>query len=534
MIRTGWRRAACTVALAASAAGCGSLDVPNLNAPDRERALASGGDVVNLVGGAFYNWYFANQYYSPAFATATMADHYTASWGNWGMRNYSSEPRIAFVNSSTDSNREVVEWPWYQNYAALVSSNLALLALDAGVEIGTGGADNKMVEVASKFMQGATLSYIALFFDQGYAIDETTDPDAIALEGRAAVQAAALAKLDEVIAAAGSNAFKLPNTFLNFDGWTNIQLAKVANTLAARTIAYYGRNSAENTAANWAKVVAYAREGISKAPGFDPSIEGNNDNWWDGYKAIGSEYSTWVRVDQRVVCMMDPTQPCRYPNTGSLPPAGGPDSRMTGAGVTRADYLYQSAIPHNPARGIYHFSHIGHQRYDYTSDTQPGAYLGTLPFIIQAENDLLLAEGLIRSNGSKIEAATLINKTRVGRGKLGALTGAESNQVLLDAIFYERDIELMGSSGNVPFYDMRRTDRIQAGTPRHFPVPAKELEVIGEAIYTFGGSGPALAPGGFAGAPGVDGRIVGPGRINAIAEQYRIDKINRRTRTTAR
>lgn len=528
MIRAGWRRTACTVALAASAAGCGSLDVPNLNAPDRERALASGNDVVNLVGGAFYNWYFSMQYYSAGHPTATMADHFTSSWGNWGMRNYSSEPRIAFVNSSTDSNREVVEFPWYQNYAALVSSNLALLALEAGVEIGDNGADNTMVELAAKFMQGATLSNISLFFDQGYAIDEATDPDAIALVNRSEVQAKALEKLDEVIAGAAGASFQLPTSFLNFPGWTNTQMVKVANTLAARTIAYYPRNAAENTAANWAKVVAYAREGVSKAPGFDPSIEGNANNWWDPYKDVTNEYITWTRVDMRVVCLMDPTQPCRFPASGTIPPApGGPDSRMTGAGVLEPDFTYDPAIPFNPARGIYHFSAVGHVRYFFHSIAAPTADQGVVPFILQAENDLLLAEGLIRSGGSKAEAAALINKTRVGRGKLPALTGNESNQVMLDAIFYERDVELMASAAVVPFYDMRRTDRLQPGTPRHFPVPARELEVIGADIYTFGGSGADMAPG-FAGVPVAGGQVIKPGRINAISDRYRLEKLSRR------
>ena len=29
--------------------------------------------------------------------------------------------------------------------------------------------------------------------------------------------------------------------------------------------------------------------------------------------------------------------------------------------------------------------------------------------------------------------------------------------------------------------------RIQPGTPRHWPVPASELEVLGKAVYTYGG-----------------------------------------------
>ena len=111
-------------------------------------------------------------------------------------------------------------------------------------------------------------------------------------------------------------------------------------------------------------------------------------------------------------------------------------------------------------------------------------------------NDLLWAEGLLRSGGSKAQAATLINNSRVGRGGLPALTGAETDTVMLDALHYEQEIEFMGQ-GATPFFNRRRIDGLtfssrsglydQTGTPRQMPVPAKELDVLQRAVYTFGG-----------------------------------------------
>ena len=116
--------------------------------------------------------------------------------------------------------------------------------------------------------------------------------------------------------------------------------------------------------------------------------------------------------------------------------------------------------------------------------------VGPTPYVLAAENDLLIAEALLRTNGSAATAATLINKTRVDRGNLTELTGAEGTDALLNAIFYERDIELMNTGGGLPLYDHRRIDDLQAGTLRHLPVPAKELEVLQLPLYTFGGTGP--------------------------------------------
>lgn len=150
-----------------------------------------------------------------------------------------------------------------------------------------------------------------------------------------------------------------------------------------------------------------------------------------------------------------------------------------------------------------------------------------MPFILRAENDLLWAEGLIRSGGSTALAASKINNSRVTRGQLAPLTGAEGATALLNAIFYERDVELMGSAGVVPYYDMRRTDRMQAQTALHFPVPARELQVIEDAIYTFGGAGnPNFSVARNPQKQPVFGRfgsrqVTGPGRIVDIADGMR-------------
>ncbi|MDP3773205.1 MAG: hypothetical protein Q8Q85_02965, partial [Gemmatimonadales bacterium] len=362
-----------TLALASVllAAGCNTLDVQNPNDPDAGRALASGGDVRSLVGGAFGNWYYSMQNYGPSTTTATMADHYTASWGNWGMRAYSNEPRIALNNSATERSDilQVFEGPWFGNYGALVSANLAIQAINNGLDIDeTDPSQTDMVLAASTFLQGATLSNIALFFDKGYVVDETTDPTTVAFATRAEVRDAALAKLDAAIALAGASTFQLPEAYLNITGWTNTQLRQVANTVAARTIAYFARTAAENTAADWAKVVQYASAGISSGTGFSPSITGDGGiNWSDPYKAAMEDWVSWSRVDMRVVCQMDPAQPCVHPNnTTEIGRPVSADFRMTGGGDTLlADFNWHPAaeIPHNPARGLYHFSEVGHQRY---------------------------------------------------------------------------------------------------------------------------------------------------------------------------
>lgn len=145
-----------------------------------------------------------------------------------------------------------------------------------------------------------------------------------------------------------------------------------------------------------------------------------------------------------------------------------------------------------PARGQYHQSNLAHVRYThlaYTGERLPqfdGS--GDNPLYTTQMNDLLWAEGLLRSGGSKATAATRINNSRVTRGGLSALTGAEADTVLFDALHYEQEIEFMGQ-GTDPFFNRRRQGPLTAGTPRQMPVPAKEMDVLLREVYTFGGPG---------------------------------------------
>jgi hypothetical protein len=200
-------------------------------------------------------------------------------------------------------------------------------------------------------------------------------------------------------------------------------------------------------------------------------------------------------MDQALVCRVDPAQPCRFPTSGFLPPPQSADQRVSGPAP---DFIYYPFIPFPAGRGRERFSHVGQIRYEYH---QFG--LGDVPFLLAAENDLLISEALIRTGGSRVEAADLINRTRVGRGDLLALTGAEGDSQLFEALFYERDVELYASAMGAPYYDARRTDQLQALTPRQLPVPGDELSLRGEPLYTFGGAdNPDHAPPSGAGASG--------------------------------
>lgn len=469
-----------TSAVLAVTSACGNLDVTNPNAPDVKRALATPEDVRSLANSSLNRWYLTSTAVEPALMFGVTADVLTANFGNFGMRFNNLEPRIPYNNTTTGSDFATAESPWYGEYAALGAANDAIRAIKGGVILATTDATNRALGAAS-LTQALTLTDLALEFDQAFILDETTDPAVKQqLSPYKQVTAAAMGKWDALITFLtgksldwGEEGDILPGVTL-----TATTLRQIANTMAARLMVYSSRTKAENDALNWAKVLTYARAGITT----DFAVTGDYNTWWADFLTY-ADYGPWISTDMRIIAKLDPTQPTKF--NGTIPPkATSLDARLA------SDWTYRGGVVGQAARGVYMQSPWYHTRYAYYSWASDNPQVGPAPYALAAENDLLIAEALVRTGGSKTEAAALINKTRVGRGKLAPLAGSETTAQFLDAILYERDIELMNTGPGLPLYDHRRFDDVQAGTLRHLPVPAKELEVLQLPLYTFGGVGP--------------------------------------------
>ncbi len=250
--------------------------------------------------------------------------------------------------------------------------------------------------------------------------------------------------------------------------------------MAAMTLAYSARNAAEAATVPWARVLTYANAGITQ----DFTVIGDATSWYSMIVGYGN-LDSWVRTDMRLINRMDPTLNAKYSGiTSDLAASTNPaaDARIN------TDFQNTGGVIGDPARGIYMQSSWFHKRYRPYAYNQPTTFQGPVPYILKAENDLLIAEALVRTNGDLARAATLINNTRVTRGQLAPVTAASGSAALLNAIDYERDVELLMTNG-MGLFHARIRDRLQPGTFRHLPIPAKELETLQLPVYTFGGVG---------------------------------------------
>jgi hypothetical protein len=533
------------VAAAFVAGGC-ELDVENPNAPDAARAFQDPAGLEKLLGGAFLTWTEARHGYYQLPLTA-MADNYTASWNNAALRFYTSvgsdcPSRCGWNNSATAPEAAggggPVEAAWYGYYTMLSGANDVMAAIDLeGIcfddDCGTRTSRNRAI---AKMIQGIALAGLALEYDQGFVVDENTDVSVIRtaeFNTRQEMRDAAIQKFEEAYAEAGIESWSTDPTWMGVGAgraYTSTQIRQLIRTMQAEVIAMFPRDATENAAAGWDSVATFASQGISSGTPFDfeyyidPEIAFcGGPLGWNCTLQWGNSYGT-MRVDTRLARRLSTNQQHPWPEAAGGNPcpfvAGiyGVDERVGDGsfgggsadyGIAAAtanagtDFLCSTAAIFAPARGQYHQSNMAHVRYHrfaYFGENFAGDDgTGQAPLFTTQMNDLMWAEGLIRSNGSFATAAELINNSRVDRGGLTPLDGSDTQAELLAALHYEQEIEFMGHGGT-PFFNWRRrfdeatgntiSDEFWLeGTPRHKPVPGKELDVLIKELYTFGGPG---------------------------------------------
>lgn len=457
------------------------LDVENVNNPDTEKVLSTPEGVKNLTAGLFNKWFQAEQHNfgSPGPAMWVMADWGTVTFANYGTVDASAEPRIFLNNRAEHNHHSMIRNFWRNMYAVVTTSNDILQAIDRGVDL---GEDEMMVKGMSYFMQGLGNGYVGLVYDKGYPSDETIEDYAtLTIQPYDVSIDMAISELERAIEVFDNNSFTLPEAWMTRP-FTNQDMSKIAHSYIARLMVYRARNTTQAATTDWQVVLNHAVAGIDE----DFTIEGDGNisgrKWMSWYKYYMSRPS-WGKVDMRVIHMIDPNLPANWPDGGLavLPFNGIMDS---------PDFRVSTDFQHNtnnnrPERGEYRWSTYRYKRFD---DYINANFFAPVMLMRKAEIDLLKAEAYLHLD-QLTDATTIINNgTRINRGGLPAINEDETE--IANAIIYERTVELPLTGMGIEYFDMRRRGELQDGSLLHFPIPAQQLEILGEPIYTFGGVQP--------------------------------------------
>ena len=526
----------CAAVLLAGSA-CLDLEVQNLNAPDRERAIQTPGDVEALVSGGFQTWEGVAQGIYPGVTMSCVADNHSSSWGNFGMRDNCSEPRIAWNNDPSYGSNALARVPWQQSYGSLAAVRDGLLAIEGGLRIqeGPDEPDNtERLQLFGKLIQALNFSNLAVIYDQAFLVDDRVSADELGmLETVPSDQVWARAEelYAEVIQGAERGGFTIPSSWVGFQhDWDGDRMAEVTRALRTRYRTQMPRTPAERQALNWSAILADAQMGISEAYGGVREAGGNwiiHQNkryaaWITGWvradnRRIGpadasGAYQKWISapLDQRTPFDLDtddarinPSGPCPAPNADA----------MCGKYIR---YMGNSPFPAD--RGIYHYSNYIDWRWAYTwYDFRYETFWPDLPPL---ELELIAAEANYHL-GNHAATMETVNKYRTTSGELppftdpnGVAPGGDrcvpkmddgSCGNLWEAYKWEKRMELYNYGMATEYMDDRGWGDLVQHSWTQLPIPGIELDLLLLEIYTFGG------PGGNSSAPDILGDVTAEG-----------------------
>lgn len=485
------------------------------------------------IAASFQTWWASTQEGSPAMGLAVAAEELTAPWGNFAMRQLSMEPRVAWPNEPTFQYAEFNEVPWFGMYAALSAVRDGMVVIEAG--LGAGGPSHDRIARAialGRFVQGLCHGWLGLMFDRAFVLGETVNAnaDSLGLVAYSDMFAAAVGYLEEAIAVADTSDFALPASWINGNALSSAGLARLAHSQLARWLPQVARTPAERDAVDWVQVAGHVDQGIQE----DFTISGDGGNrWWHAMQWFGEQIDdVWARADYKTIGWTELGAGGGFDAWLAAPLSERtrfeldvPDRRITPGPPPHTafesrglDFGHWGSSTFPFERGTYHWSFYGHERYN-PFVTSEG--VGPIVYMTTEEMNLTKAEALLRLSGPSQDVADLINATRVSRGELPAALATESATALMDKLIYEKRIETFAACTGCAYFDRRGWGPLAPtgpefhhghveGTPLHFPIPGKELEVLRMPIYTFGGVGNELAPLGTAPALGtpVPARLV--------------------------
>lgn len=529
---------ALALAMAVSLGACLDLDVTNENLPDRRRALSNPGDVENILG--LSTW---RRWYAPIHSLANVANPFPLIAGEMGNTtlamgvHWGQDPPIAYRNDELAAQVWMPRHGYDQWSQCISNANDALAQINEGMKIVTADAEGQPVEdntdrawAWGKMWQGICITYLSNFLDRfPLATEDSVLPvrwedlaewernQLVAPNSKSHLLVGIQAIEDAIKRMETGAQWQTAAHWVPGQQYNNQQVIELAHTVIARMIVYSARTPAERQALDWNKVLYHTERGLTYDWGpqlqdgviTDPSYLARLNNtgtasFRASYQLIGpadqsGNYQAWVAKEPR-------EEAERFLITT-------PDRRITGPTPTSNGSYFRYVTAgggFNATLGLQHWSWYGwHRR---LNEQGANHLAGHFAKATADENRLYRAEAMYRLNRMQ-EAADLINVTRTRAQRVGAVTydpnlppvtvdgaplvdgqcvprrtdGTCGN--LLDALMYERDIELVGIEPTRSWMDRRGFGQLRDGVWTILPIPARYLTSLGIQSYSFGGIG---------------------------------------------
>ncbi|MTI31306.1 hypothetical protein [Xanthovirga aplysinae] len=460
--------------------GCADLEVENLNEPNREQALSEASDILSLLSGATLDVMW-DQHDMTNIHIGLMTDQSTNTNNANDFWAYSDQPRRSLQNSTINSNLFVFDRPWSDNNSAISTANLIISLIQDGMVLENSDGVDKTQEalMGAYFIRGIAMGAIGTLFERGYVVDEKTDLTTLELLPSSEVIDAAVASLELAMGVIGQSNVDW-EFFPTGEVFEGNRFKRIINSYIARFLISKAKTPEEAQTLDYARIKQFAQNGITQdfAPYGKTEVIYAQDLDWTHYSV--SSGGRYINTDQKIAWFFDDSQPKDYPASGTLPPVTTNDKRA------ELYYDYFEDLGYLDAeRNRSLFSNYGLNRwYGYGNNEDYDNAL--IPYILKSEMDYIIAECEFMQGNRSAALAIINNGPRSTVGELSPVTD-DSPESIRHLLHYEYSIELDYTGKGIQWAFMRRHGLLQRGTPRHFPVPATELELVGEALYNFGG-----------------------------------------------
>lgn len=486
---------------------CDSLEVENLNAPDRERALANPSDLLQILKGGTVDLFWGTTDLHGVWA-GLLSDQSTATNKYLAFWDFAEEPRMAFNNSVTYDASGFSRYCWNSLNSTVVSANSIIQAIADGIVLEeVSGSDTidrtSDAEIAAYFIKGAAQGFLGAWYDKGYIVDIDSDLGALEFVDYKALIAAGLANIQTAIDKANA-ASSLTFDFMLKVDMDKARFIQMCNSYRAKIAISEARTKDETIQTPYATISSWVDAGFDT----DFTINTSPNDWWHNgldwytYRLSSADGAGYIPTDHKIMHLINPNHYEKYyhPDTGFYAPLVTNDMRFHTTTVfngTQGYYFYVQNFGYlNPNRNRYLFTVYTNNKWwnfnqIYVDPDYPN------PIFLTYEGDLIKAECDLKGGSTAGTLAVMNDPTgpRKALGMLPDVTIANEAEAI-NYLHLEHSFELDHAAMAVGQWAfMRRWDLLQKGTPLHAPVPARELEATGKEIYTFGGVDNATNPG---------------------------------------
>ena len=417
-----------------------------------------------------------------------LADQTTNTNGNSNWWYYAQEPRMRIINSSSERSYSASLNSLYSNfYQANLDATkvIDIIENQGGKAYDDSGKDRTSdCLVGAYYAKGIAQGYLGNLYDRGIIVDDISQTEKGYPDSYKELTLNGVKHLEKAIELAQASS-TLQFDFLRGVTISKDDFLKLANSIAARILSSIARDKSEAVSlgsAYWQRVLSFAEKGFTN----DFLIITTSGGYYNALlNNLNFKGNSNRPVDIKVPYLADNTNqyPNYYPTDDTiLSPITTDDDRF---------YQYFSYTPsfgilmESRGRGL--FSNYIRER--WTNSSNSLAEVGSVnPYFLAEEVRLLKAEARLWLQDYE-GASALLNETGAARKSQGHLGDVAANEdAIRQALHYEYAIEIDAAGGvTVPFAFMRRNDLLIGGTPTEYPIPQKQLELIGEELYSFGG-----------------------------------------------